>query len=210
MNIYKVFIVDDHAIVRSGIINIVDQENNMEVIGSAESFEETIEKLKKMKADIILVDINLKDRSGLDLISELKCRYPDLPALVLSMYDEFYYAPKALSVGAKGYIMKSDNPDKIIDGINKILNGETYFCDSLNDYIGENQEEIVDNVVKLLSVRELEIFRFFGLGYSTKDMAKKLCISTKTVQTYSDRIRTKLGLKSSNDLVRSAVKWLQL
>ncbi|MCP4179103.1 MAG: response regulator transcription factor [bacterium] len=210
MNISKVFIVDDHAIVRSGIINIIEQETNMEVVGSAESFEETINKLETVNANIILVDINLKDRSGLDLISELKYRHPNLPALVLSMYDEFYYAPKALSVGAKGYIMKSDDPGKIIEGINKILSGGTYFCESLNDYFDEDQQENIDNVVKLLSARELEIYRFFGLGYSTKDMAKKLCISTKTVQTYSDRIRGKLGLKSSNDLVRSAVKWLQL
>lgn len=206
---YKIFVIDDHAIVRDGLVNLINDEPDLEVIGTAESCDEALKKLEKKSIDIALVDINLKKRSGLDLISEIKSRFPKIRSIVLSMYDEFIYAPKALSVGAKGYVMKSEDPQKIIDAIRTVIAGDTYISQSLTPSKNKEDDEIF-NVVNTLSVRELEIFRSYGQGDSTKDIAKKHCISPKTVQTYRDRIREKLNLKSSNDLVRFAVKWLQL
>ena len=209
---FKVFIVDDHAIVRSGLGNIINEEDYLEVCGYAESCSETIKKISNLSPDIILVDVNLKDKSGLDLVDELKNLYPKLPALVLSMYDETLYAPKAMSVGAKGYVMKTENPEKLIEGIKAILNGKTFFNPELKkQFDKESQKDNQkDDILSQLSKREFEILRLYGKGFSTAQIAKNLSISPKTVNTYKDRIRSKLNLKSSHDIVRLAVKRLQL
>ena len=209
---FKVFIVDDHAIVRTGLGNIINEEDYLEVCGYAESCGEALKKIDKLLPDIVIVDINLKGKSGLDLVNELKGLYPKLPTLVLSMYDETLYAPKAMSAGANGYIMKTENPEKLVDGIKDILNGKTFFNPELKkQFDKESQKENQkDDILSQLSKREFEILRLYGKGFSTAQIAENLCISPKTVNTYRDRIRSKLNLKSSHDIVRLAVKRLHL
>ena len=209
---FKVFIVDDHAIVRSGLGNIINEEDYLEVSGYAESSEEALKLIAKEIPDIVVVDINLKGKSGLDLVGELKCLYPKLPALVLSMYDETLYAPKAYAAGAKGYVMKTENPEKLVKGIISILNGKPFFNPELQKQIAKESQKQTnkDEILSQLSKREFEILRLFGKGYSTQQIASNLNISSKTVQTYKDRIKAKLNLKSANDIVRLAVKRLEL
>ena len=210
---FKVFIVDDHAIVRSGLGNIINEEEYLEVSGYAESCEEALNKIAKELPNIIVVDINLKGKSGLDLVHEIKSLYPKLPALVLSMYDETLYAPKAFAAGAKGYVMKTENPEKLVEGIKAILNGKTFFNPELKKQLSKESlknNSDKDDILSQLSKREFEILRLFGKGYSTQQIAAHLNISSKTVQTYKDRIKSKLNLKSANDIVRLAVKRLEL
>jgi DNA-binding NarL/FixJ family response regulator len=209
---FKVFIVDDHAIVRTGLGSIINEEDYLEVCGYAESSEEAIKKIAILSPDIIVVDINLKGKSGIDLVHELRSLYPKLPALVFSMYDEMLYAPKAISAGAKGYVMKTENPEKFVEGIKQILNGKTFFNPEIKkqfDKESSNKNE-KDDILSQLSKREFEILRLYGKGFSTAQIAENLSISPKTVNTYRDRIRSKLNLKSSHDIVRLAVKRLQL
>jgi RNA polymerase sigma factor (sigma-70 family) len=209
---FKVFIVDDHAIVRTGLGNIINEEDYLEVCGYAESCEEAIQKLATTSPNIIVVDINLKGKSGIDLVNELRTLYPKLPALVVSMYEETLYAPKAMSAGAKGYVMKTENPEKIVEGIKQILNGKTFFNPELKKQFDKESQKKnqKDDILSQLSKREFEILRLYGKGFSTAQIAEHLSISSKTVNTYRDRIRAKLNLKSSHDIVRLAVKRLQL
>jgi RNA polymerase sigma factor (sigma-70 family) len=209
---FKVFIVDDHAIVRTGLGNIINEEEHLEVCGYAESCEEAIHKITKLSPNIVVVDVNLKGKSGINLVSDLKKLYPKLPTLVLSMYDETLYAPKAKAAGAKGYVMKTENPEKLIEGIKHILNGKTFFNPELKKQFNKesDKDNQKDNILSQLSKREFEILRLYGKGFSTAQISDKLGISSKTVNTYKDRIRAKLNLKSSHDIVRLAVKRLQL
>jgi len=209
MDKIKVFIVDDHVIVSEGLKNIIDLEENMEAVGCADSFEGTMKKLAALQCEpnIILVDINLKGKSGIELIREIKSLYEKISPIVLSMYDEELYAAKAFDSGAKGYVSKSDDTDVVINAINTVFSGQLFFKNNVNDPSAITTS-LKDTVISSLTSRELEIFRLYGLGYTTKSISNELHISTKTVQTYRDRIREHLGLANSNEIVLTAIKWL--
>ena len=210
-NTYKVLVVDDHPIVRQGLAQIINQEKDLTVCCEAKNADEALQRVAKELPDIVTVDISLEGASGMDLIKALRSRYPELPALVLSIYDESIYAERAISVGARGYVMKQKSPTAIIGAIHTILHGKMAFSEEIKErFFNKFQyegREIKKHSIDALTNREFEIFQLIGQGMGNKHIADKLSISNKTVENYRERIKNKLNLPSSQDVVQFAVQW---
>ena len=207
-----VLIVDDHPIVRQGLAQLINQEKDLEVCGQAEDAYEAMQAIRQLQPDMVIVDIGLKDTSGMELIKDLKVQYPDLPVLTLSMYDEEVYGERALRAGAKGYIMKQEATEKVVTAIRSVLAGEVYVSSGMaakmvSKLVGTGART-AGSPADSLSDRELEVFRMIGEGFSTREMAEKLHLSVKTVETYRAHIKDKLGLQDANELLRSAIRWV--
>ncbi|MBI1871705.1 MAG: response regulator transcription factor [Chlamydiae bacterium] len=209
----RIFIVDDHPIVRQGLIQLINQESDLVPCGNAEDACQALENIEKLKPDVAVVDISLKGMNGLDLIKNLKVRCPHLPILVLSMYDESIYAERVLRAGAKGYIMKQEATEKVLVAIRRVLEGQVYVSEVLASKIIEKlvNHPTLENHSDMdrLSDRELEVFQLIGKGYGTRQVAKELHLSVKTIETYREKIKEKLDLENATALVRSAVQWVQ-
>lgn len=207
-----VLIVDDHPIVRQGLAQLIDQEQDLEVCGQAEDAHEAMQAIHSLHPDMVIVDISLKDTSGMDLIKDLKVRHPDLPVLTLSMHDEAVYGERALRAGARGYIMKQEATENVVTAIRRVLAGELYVSDGMaakmvSKIVGGGTRK-TGSPVDCLSDRELEVFRLIGEGFSTREMAEKLHLSVKTIETYRAHIKDKLGFEDANELLRSAIQWV--
>ncbi|MBN1507771.1 MAG: response regulator transcription factor [Sedimentisphaerales bacterium] len=209
---YSILIVDDHPVVRQGLAQLVNQEKDLEVQGYAEDAYQAMQAVKEVRPDMVIVDISLKDTSGMDLIKDMKVQYPNLPILILSMHDESLYAERALRAGAKGYIMKHEATERVITAIRRVLAGEIYVSDSMAATMVSKLATGVaprsTSPVESLSDRELEVFRLIGEGHKTRDVADKLHLSVKTIETYRAHIKEKLGFKDGNELFRFAVEWV--
>lgn len=211
----NIMIVDDHPIVANGIQQLLIREPDLRVGQSVHDAETAIRLIDKENPDIIIVDISLKgSTNGIDLIKSLKKRYPRIKSLVLSMHDENLYAERAIKAGAKGYIMKNDLTDNIVKAIRNILNGNLYLSDSitsklLNNIVNKEEKKEEGEDIKKLSDREFEVFQFISRGTKSINIAKEMNISIKTVEAHKLRIRTKLSLKSSNELNKYAFEWKQ-
>ena len=210
----RIFVVDDHPIVRGGLIQLISEEADLEVCGQAGEAETALAEIEKLRPDLALVDISLEGRDGLDLLKDLQLRIKEMPVLVLSMHDELMYAERALRAGARGYIMKQEATEKLLDAIRKVLEGKIYVGEKLASRMlekllcGKARNEGVG--VELLSDRELEVFRMYGHGYSSREIAERLCLSIKTIETYRAKIKDKLSLRSGAEMVKRAVQWVEL
>jgi DNA-binding NarL/FixJ family response regulator len=208
----SVLIVDDHPVVRQGLAQLINQEKDLEVRGYAEDAFQAMQAIKDVRPDMVIVDISLKDTSGMDLIKDLKIQYPNLPILILSMHDESLYAERALRAGARGYIMKHEATERVITAIRRVLAGEIYVSDSMAAKMVSKLATGITpksaSPVESLSDRELEVFRLIGEGHKTRDVADKLHLSVKTIETYRAHIKEKLGFKDGNELFRFAVEWV--
>ncbi len=209
---HDVFVVDDHPVMRRGYEALIGQESDLQVAGEASSAEEALEKLADAEPDLIIVDISLEGMSGIELIKHLQSQHPDLPILVVSMHDETLYGERALHAGARGYVMKSEVDDVIIEAIRQVLKGGFYVTDHLNrkillQYTGRGPKE--GTTLEQLSDRELEVFELIGRGRSTRDIAESLHVSVKTVQSHRSRIKQKLAIDNITELTRRAVIWVQ-
>jgi len=205
----KVFLVDDHGVLRQGMRQLIDMEKDFEVCGEASDSAEALSRLPPTKADIALVDLGLKGASGLDLIKSLKQRMPKLSILVMSMFEESLYAERALRAGARGYIMKSEPADKVIAALRKIAAGKTYLSQAMSERMLDrlSSAEPSASPVEVLSDRELEVFQALGKGLKPAEIAEELHISVKTVETYRDQIKTKLNLNSASELAQYAIAY---
>ncbi len=208
----SVFIVDDHPIVRDGLAELIGREAGLHVCGQAASGFQAMESLSGTQADILVVDLSLEDMNGLTLIKNLRSRSDTTPILVLSMHEENLYAERALRAGAQGYIMKREAPTKVIDAIRRVLAGNVYLSSELSSRLMQN---LVGNrgaagilTVSRLSDRELEVYTLIGQGLKTREIAAKLNLSVKTIETYREHIKEKLGLKNATELVQNAIKWV--
>ena len=207
---WRIFVVDDHPIVRQGLAQLINSEPDLTVSGQGEDAYGSLRAIKENKPDLCLVDVSLKDSDGIELLKELKAQAPDLPVLILSMHDESLYAERALRAGAKGYIMKQEAPQTLLGAIRKVLGGEVYVSDRmgatlLQRMVGSKKSQGALPMDRLTD-RELEIFRMIGGGMSVKDIADKLFLSTKTVEAHREHIKEKLNLKSSAELLRFAIR----
>jgi DNA-binding NarL/FixJ family response regulator len=207
-----ILIVDDHPVVRQGLAQLIDQEHDLIVCGQAADAHEAMDVIKNLDPDLVVVDISLKETSGMELIKDIKIRYPSLPVLTLSMHDEAIYAERALRAGAKGYIMKQEATDKVVTAIRRVLAGEVYISDGMaakmvSRLVGGASRRGA-SAVERLSDRELEVFRLIGEGYGTREIAEKLHLSIKTIETYRAHIKEKLGFQDANELLRSAIQWV--
>lgn len=210
--IIKILIVDDHPIVSDGIRQLIEREEDMNVCLAVQDAESALKGIEKHSPDLIVVDISLKGTAnGIDLIKGVKKRYPKIKALVLSMHDENLYAERSIKAGAKGYVMKNDLTDNIIKAIRKIMDGNLYLSDNITSRLLNvlvNQDHGDDNQdIKKLSDREFQIFQLIAKGYKTGDIGKEINISVKTVEAHKLRIRHKLDLKNSSELVKYAIEW---
>ena len=209
----KVLVVDDHPIVRQGLVQLINQQTDLMVCWDGEEAAKAFEAVQSAKPDILVVDISLKGGSGLELIKNVKFAYPNLPALVLSMHDELLYAERALRAGARGYIMKQEAIDKVLVAIRRVLRGELYLSDEMNKrmlrQVLGGPPELPRSPVETLSDRELEVFRLIGAGRTTRQIADELHLSVKTIETHRSHIMDKLRIPTANELVMRAFQWMQ-
>ena len=207
----NVVIVDDHPIVREGFRKLIDSESDFNVVGTAETAEEAVELIQNCKPDVAMVDLSLKESSGIELIKDLQVLCPDVKILVVSLHDEEIYAERVLRAGAKGFIMKAEAVDDIIIAVRKVASGQIYLSSKMQSKMieimasGGKSKNL--NPVELLSDRELEVFQMIGNGMKTKNIAEKLRLSVKTIETYKSHLKLKLQLKDGIELIQRAVEW---
>jgi DNA-binding NarL/FixJ family response regulator len=208
----RLLIVDDHPMMRTGLAQLIDNEGDLKVGAQADNAGQAINAVAKQKFDLALVDISLPDKNGLELIKDLRTLQPNLPILVVSMHDELIYAERALRAGARGYIMKQEGGEKFLQAIRQVLAGKVFVSDKMSARILENfSGGAVENSrspVHRLSDREFEVFQLIGQGIGTSEIAKRLHLSVKTVETHRKSIKEKLQIATATDLVRYAVRWL--
>lgn len=210
----RVFVVDDHPIIRQGLAQLIQQESDMTYCGEAEDAPEALKAIDTANPDILLVDITLKSTSGIELIKDVRIRYPHLPILVLSMHDEAFFAERVLRAGARGYVMKEEATDKVTQAIRRVLAGEIFVSDkmaaSMLSKLVEGRSSTNNTFpIDRLSDRELEVFELIGHGMGTRQIANKLHLSVKTVESHRANLKVKLQAKSATELLRHAINWVQ-
>jgi DNA-binding NarL/FixJ family response regulator len=207
----KVLIVDDHPLVRESLAARINGQHDMCVCGEAGSIRQARDKVAECSPEVAIIDLSLGDGSGLDLIQYLSARYPALRLLVLSMYDERIFAPRVLQAGASGYLMKQVATEKIIEAIQAIRHGNVFLSDAIRQRMLNGLavgNRFPPTGVDVLTNRELEVYRLLGEGVRTRDIAATLHLSVKTIETYCERMKTRLMIESHNELLRSATIWV--
>jgi DNA-binding NarL/FixJ family response regulator len=207
----RVLLVDDHPITRQGMRALINQQLNLEVCGEADSAPEAIALLAKLAPDLAIVDVSLKSTNGIELTKNMKAQAPNLPILVVSMHDELLYAERALRAGAMGYVMKQEAGDKVALAIQHLLRGEIYLSPKMKEkmlhrFVNKKNDQLVFSI-DTLSDREMEVFQLIGNGFSTRQIAQKLNLSSKTIDSYREHLKLKLGLETGAELVRHAIQW---
>jgi DNA-binding NarL/FixJ family response regulator len=207
----KIFLVDDHPLVREWLTNLIHQQPDLDVCGEADEAPQAFQAIARLKPDVAIVDISLKSGSGIELIKDIRTLRPPVAIIVLSMHDENLYAERALRAGARGYIMKRETARKVIVAIRRVLEGKIYLSERMTAVFAE---KFLDGnlpgsgpAVEQLSDRELEVFQLLGQGYETRQIAESLHVSMKTVQAFCARIKEKLKLNSATELLREAIRW---
>ena len=208
----RVFLVDDHPIVRRGFQLLIALEPDMTVAGEADTGPAALEAITALKPDIAIVDLSLKSSSGLDLIKQLRVRLPRLKMLVFTMRDEGLYAERSLRAGANGYITKEEGTEKAIEAIRLLMQGKNYVSERMaakmvNRYIGEGEPDTTS--IDRLSDRELEVLEWIGRGLGSREIAEKLHVSIKTIESHREHIKDKLGLSRGSELAKYAFDWLR-
>lgn len=206
----RIYIVDDHPVVRRGLSQIFEREPGFYVCGEAESVAQALLAIPDLAPDLVVSDLSLEGRSGLELTTQLKRQHPSLPVLIVSMHDEELYAARALAAGANGYVMKRSSDRDIIWAAQEVLAGRIYLSEYMRHQLEANQHQngiAVASPIDLLADRELEVFLLMGQGFAPRHIAEKLSLSPSTVEVYRERLKEKLGLESSPVLLRYAVRW---
>jgi DNA-binding NarL/FixJ family response regulator len=208
----RIFVVDDHPIVRQGLTQLIDREPDLTVCGEAEDARAALERIAALRPDVVIVDVSLEGPDGLDLLKTIRAQDPHLPVLILSMHDESLYAERALRAGANGYIMKQEATDRVLTALRQILRGEIYVSERMakkmvQHFVGR-AVGVKRHTVEDLTDRELEVFRLIGKGRGTRQIAEELHLSVKTVESYYAHIKEKLTLKNARELVQRAVQWV--
>lgn len=206
----RVLIVDDHPIVRQGLAQLIEQERDLTVCGEADDATSALTSLERLAPDAIILDLMLKGARGFDLIKTMRANRPAVGILVVSMHDENVYAERAIKAGAHGYIMKEEATQQVLTALRRVLEGEVSLSDRvvariLRNMVGGSPTVGIDQ----LSDRELEVFQWLGRGLTVNEIAEKLNISPKTIETYRSHIKDKMNLTSATDVVRVAATWLE-
>ncbi|HEY7087582.1 MAG TPA: response regulator transcription factor [Tepidisphaeraceae bacterium] len=209
----RVLLIEDHPVVSRGLAMLIDDEHDLAVCGSAGSGPEALKLISQLKPDVVILDIALGDESGLDLIKRIHDILPNLPVLALSMHDETLYAERALRAGAKGYIMKKEAMEKVMGAIRRVLDGEIFVSEKMASRMvhklidGGAASAAEGSPLELLSDREFEVFSLIAQGIGPSEIANRLSVSVKTVETHREHIKAKLGLRSAPELTRFALQW---
>jgi DNA-binding NarL/FixJ family response regulator len=206
----RIFLVDDHPLVREWLTNLIHQQPDLTVCGETESAPTALLAVATAKPDLVIADINLKNSSGIELIKDLKELHPDVPVLVLSMHDESLYAERVFRAGAHGYVNKRETAQKMVEAIRRVLEGKLYVSERTAEILAAKTirgQAVNRSAIELLSDRELEVFNKLGQGIGTKQIAEDFRVSVKTIQEYCARIKEKLNLNNATELLREAVRW---
>jgi len=207
----RILIVDDHPLVRRGVAEFINQQQDLHVCGEADSIPQALKAIVDCSPHLVVVDLSLDESNGMRLIEDIRNNFPEIAVLVLSMHDESIYAERCLKLGAKGYVMKKELPEIFLSAIRKVLQGSIHVSDKLGSkflsklFCDENVP--LSSVAESLSNREFEIFQLLGDGLRTREIAERLNLSGKTIETHLDHIKKKLNLGKNSELFKLAVKW---
>jgi DNA-binding NarL/FixJ family response regulator len=209
----NILIVDDHPMMRDGLAALITAQPDLAVCAQAADAREALQAIESLRPDLVLMDISLPGKSGLEAIKDIQSLAPGLATLVLSMHDEALYAERVLRAGARGYVMKQEGGKRIMDGIRAVLEGKVFVSEKMsarimNAFTGRRAAEATSSV-ESLSDREFEVFQLIGRGRSTKEIADQLHLSVKTVEVHRVNIKAKLQLTTSPELVHYAVRWVE-
>ena len=210
----RIYLVDDHAMFREGLRQLIDREPDFIVSGDAADFDEALCGIAREAPDLVITDISLSGASGIELIKSLKVSHPDLPVLVVSMHEESLYAERALRAGAMGYVMKQEPAKVVKAAIRKVLGGDIHLSEKmaaamLGKLVHEKGDEKLVSPIENLSNRELEVFRMLGEGKASREIAQRLDLSVATINSFRNRIKEKLNFKNSTELILHAVHWVR-
>ncbi len=209
----RLLILDDHPMMREGLAQLINNEPDLTVCGQAGTAGEGLKMVEALKPDLLLADISLPDKSGIEVIKDSLALHPEIPVLVISMHDETLYAERILRAGARGYIMKQEGGQKLMGAIRKVLGGQIYVSEKISSKILESlsgrTQQPVRTAMQNLSDREFEVLQLLGQGKGTGEIAKHLHLSAKTVEAHRANIKRKLELKTGPELVRYAVRWVE-
>ena len=209
----RVLIVDDHPMMRTGLAQLIDNEPGLKVCAEADNAGHALDAVARQPFDLVLLDISLPDKNGLELIKDLLTLKPGLPILVVSMHDELLYAERVLRAGGRGYIMKQEGGNKFLQAIHQVLGGQVYVSDKMSARILDNfsghRRNAPASPVEGLTDREFEVFQMIGQGMGTRDIAMRLRLSVKTVEVHRANIKGKLKLQTATDLVIHAIRWVE-
>ncbi len=208
----RIFIVDDHTMFREGLRQLIDREPDLTVCGDAAGADEALKNIEEAKPDLAIIDLSLSGGTGIDLIKTLKMKYAELPVLVVSMHEESLYAERALHAGANGYVMKQEPAKTVKVAIRKVLAGDMHLSAKMTDsllgkFMSNGQAAPPVSPIEKLSDRELEVFRMLGQGKMTRQIAEELNLTIATINSFRKRIKEKLNLKNSAELVMHAIQW---
>jgi DNA-binding NarL/FixJ family response regulator len=207
----RVFIVDDHPLVREGLTNLINAQDDVMVCGEAKDSADAIDGISKDRPEVAIIDISLANESGLELIKYLARQFPQIALIVLSMHDEALYAERALRAGARGYVMKHETSKSVLASIRQVLGGGIYVSERIANRMAlrltSSRRPVASSPVERLSDRELEIFQLLGQGRTPSEIARDLNLSLKTVQAYCARAKEKFGVTSLTELLRAAIRW---
>jgi DNA-binding NarL/FixJ family response regulator len=209
----RVLIVDDHPMLREGLKTVINQQRDLVVCGEAADAPQAMEAVGALKPDIVLVDLSLVGSSGLELVKDIKMRYPGVPTLVLSLHDEVLYAERVVRAGARGYIMKRSSSSELLHALRAVLDGKLYLSENMASHLmkqmlGRHEIAPERDSREKLTDRELEVFQLIGEGHGTREIAQRLSLSMKTVSCHRENIKNKLQLKGATELVQHAVHWI--
>lgn len=209
----QILIVDDHPMMRKGLVSTLESEPGFEVVVQLERAEEVLMILDDYELDLMVVDVSLPGMNGIELVKNVLFQKPDQKILMVSRHDESLYAERSLRAGAKGYVMKFESSEVLLKAARKIINGGIYISDEVNEKLlmdammgSQNSDK---SPFEMLSDRELEVFELIGKGKSSHEIAQQLHLASKTVETYRSRIKEKMGFKNSTELMFHAVKWVE-
>jgi DNA-binding NarL/FixJ family response regulator len=209
----RIVLVDDHPMLIRGIADLINGESDLEVVGEASTFQEAMAQVAKLKPGLVIVDVSLDGNNGIELMKNLSGREGSPPILAYSMHDESIYAERALRAGAKGYVMKQAEPEVLLSAIHQILKGKIFLSEQMSERLlgklvgaGATTTTTAWPIDKL-SDRELEVLQLLGQGMGTSQIADKLCLSVKTIETYREHLKQKLNLANGQELLRYAIEW---
>jgi len=210
----KILLVDDHPIMRHGLAQLINAEGDLKVSGQCSTTEEGMKVIEKLKPDLVIADLTLPDKHGLEFIKDVQAMKPGLLMLVLSMHDEALYAERALRAGARGYVMKETAAENLIKAVRKVLDGGIYVSEGMAGMMlemlsGQRQKNHAAHGLDRLTDRELEVMQLIGQGKATRYIAEQLNVSVRTVDAHRAHIKDKLQLPDGNALVRYAVRWVE-
>ncbi len=209
----RILIVDDHPMMRQGLAQLINHERDLVTSGEADTAADAVQGIARHQPHLVLLDISLPDRNGLELIKDIQARWPGIPVLVVSMHDESLYAERVLRAGGRGYIMKQEGGKKLMFAIRQVLSGGIYVSEKMSAKILEifsgRRSETADSPMELLSDREFEVFQLLGHGHGTRQIAAQLHLSVKTVEVHRANIRRKLKCQSGAEVVRQAIRWVE-